>query len=189
MSRFAAVAASLLLLAATGPTAVAEPDAEPHEATPLAPAPRRDMRFEGTWELRRPRTAWRSRERAIQRATARLGLFVREPARRQLREKIPVHYRVVLGATPEGLHTRAGAYDLTLPLDGAAHPWVDPWGASYRVRQHVGPDGMLVQRFTASGRSLTQTLRVDGNEAALTVVATARRLPRPVRFTAGYQRR
>ena len=155
---------------------------------PAAPTLRPATHFEGTWQLRRPRNAWRSRERAIQRATAGLGVFVREPARRQLRDHIPVHYRVTLGATPEGLHTRAGAYDLTVPLDGASHRWVDPWGTTYRVRQHVA-EGALVQRFEARGRMLTQTLRVEGARATLTVVANARRLPRPVRFTARYARR
>lgn len=187
MSRFAAIL-GLGLLGLTGSPAVAEPDAEAPYAAAPEPGTRPVLGFEGTWELRRPRNAWRARERAIQRATAGLGLFVREPARRQLRDKIPVHYRVVLGTTPQGFHMRAGAYDLTLPLDGAPHPWVDPWGASFRVRQSVH-EGALVQRFEAPGRTLTQTIRVHDDGATLTVVARARRLPRPVRFTARYGRR
>lgn len=187
MSRFASLS-GLLLLALTASPAVAEPDVEVRYVEAGEPSAPRARRFEGTWQLRQPRNAWRSREHAIRRATAGLGLLVREPARRQLRDNIPVHYRVALNATPEGLHTRAGAYELTVPLDGASHAWVDPWGASYRVRQELR-DGALVQRFEGSGRTLTQTLRVRGDEARLTVVAQARRLPRPVRFTARYRRR
>ncbi|MEM1417630.1 MAG: hypothetical protein AAGH15_22220 [Myxococcota bacterium] len=182
------VAAMLLALVAL--PAAADPDAEPSAAVTLAAPADPLARLAGTWELSTPRAAWRDRERAIRQATARLGLLVREPARRQLRDEIPVHYRVELARAAEGLRTHAGAYDLTFPVDDAPHPWTDPWGKRIEVRQRLA-GAALVQRFESRSGALTQTMAVDarGERVRLDVQVEARRLPRPVRFSVRYRRR
>lgn len=147
-------------------------------------------RFQGTWRVANVSSARQGRDRAVDRATDDMSIFVRGIARRRLRSGTPIHSTIQISGADASFRCKVGPYDLDFAADGRSHAFTDPFEDNEMQAKQRFRNGKLVQTMRGEDATLTHELSLsdDGETLTLKVKIESHHLPGDVVFRVRYRR-
>ena len=179
------VVASTLAVIASLPAAPAAAD-EPATASPTSA---RD-RFSGSYAYVGGDRQQQARDAAIEKATDSMFFAIRGVARSRVKDKTAISPLIGFSFGNGTITGSAAAVTpATSPENGAAVPY-KAGGDTVQLSQRLTADGKILQSFTASDGSRTNTYVLSPDNRTLTVfiTVTSHKLPQPVSYSLTYLR-
>ncbi len=149
-----------------------------------------EARFQGTWRVANAGSARQGRDRAVERATDDMSVFIRGIARRRLRDGTPIHSTIQITGADAAFRCQVGPYDLDFAADGRSHAFTDPFESDEMQAKQRFRNGKLVQTMRGDDATLTHELSLseDGDTLTLKVTIESHHLPGDVIFRVRYRR-
>lgn len=147
-------------------------------------------RFAGNYRFAGGDTQRLARDSAIDKATESMFFITRGVARGRVKEKTEIWASVGFSFRNGFITTTMSKLpSATSPASGSTVPY-NMGSDDLRLAQRIGADGKLVQSFSGSDATRTNTyvLSPDGRTLTVSVVVTSAKLPRPICYALTYVR-